>query len=501
MARPHDAPREVGRHELSLFAIVFLGSAYFYNGVSSNQNARLDAMFAFVEPGMPETGTFRIDRFLLPPGRHHNTTDWTFVDGHYYANKAPGEILLVTALYLAMFWARRLGGLPTNEPRVEIGHAYMVNLLGPALLLAFGAVAFARALQPELGRRRAAFVALGLCLGTALFPYSTQLWGHVSAGACVALGLAALRQPTARGLAVAGFCFGWATCSDYLAGIAAVLVAAYCLVRHGRGVLAYLAGTLPPALCLLAYQWYCFGDPFHLTVQSTNPAYVDAGRTLGLFALPDPAVWVAILFGAHRGVLLHMPFLAVTLVGLGFWAVRTRRDPLLWLCASVPMAATLAVSSFNGWHGGATVCQRYLIAFLPFFVLPAKEIPWNRAWCVAGGVLGAVSVLNMLAVAAVSPIGISVDANPLYGVTYRLFLSGELGLHVGALHLHDLRPDWPELRALSSWNWGRLAGLEGLPSLAPLALAWGALGAVLWRSTRSERTAEGSPYARPASSK
>ena len=48
-----------------LFLVVFLGFAYFHGGGMANQASRFDAIAAFVEPGTPDTGTFRIDRFLF----------------------------------------------------------------------------------------------------------------------------------------------------------------------------------------------------------------------------------------------------------------------------------------------------------------------------------------------------------------------------------------------------------------------------------------------------
>ena len=82
------------RLTLVLISFVFLVHGYFYNGASWNQNARYDQIYAFVEPGHGETGSFRIDRFIVDPKQGRNTGDWAFHGGHYYSNKAPGAAFL-----------------------------------------------------------------------------------------------------------------------------------------------------------------------------------------------------------------------------------------------------------------------------------------------------------------------------------------------------------------------------------------------------------------------
>ena len=108
--------RAVRRHEIVLLLLLVISGAYFHGGGASNQNVRFDAMVAATEGE-----GFRIDRFMRgpdgilsePPPTGGNTVDWSFsppagvvqpepgsglVAGHYYANKAPGTILIGSAV-------------------------------------------------------------------------------------------------------------------------------------------------------------------------------------------------------------------------------------------------------------------------------------------------------------------------------------------------------------------------------------------------------------------
>ena len=93
----------LSRVEIGLVLLVLFGLAYFFSSGSWNQNARLDAIYAFVESGPDQYG-FRINRFLFDPMRGLNTGDWARVDSNYYANKAPGTILLGILVYAPLHW-------------------------------------------------------------------------------------------------------------------------------------------------------------------------------------------------------------------------------------------------------------------------------------------------------------------------------------------------------------------------------------------------------------
>ena len=157
----------------------------------------------------------------------------------------------------------------------------------------------------------------------------------------------------------------------------------------------------------------------------------------------------------------------------------------LWACLLGFGLASVAVASFNGWHGGATVLGRYMLPFLPLALYALKELPRTAPWIALASGLGVISLFNMLAVAAVSPMAPDLAINPLYGITYRAFFEGKLSPYHFPIRLLHKQPDWSELARWTNWNWGQLIGLQGLWSLAPLVGAWLVGAGLLWHVTRT----------------
>ena len=465
------------RRCLALLCICFFAAcAYFYGGGMWNQNARYDAIFSFVQPG-PERFTFRIDSFLKDPAAGCNTGDWACYDGHYYANKAPGTLLLGTAVYAGIYLAEHLTGLDPARQDVQIFSLYLIDLLVSALPLAIALYCFGLLMRRTgAGIEQALLLTAALGFGTLLFPYSTQFWGHPTAAAFVIMGIWALARRSRSRLALGGFFLGLATLCDYLAALAAIGGGLYVLCRVRRRLGWYIAGGLPVLAVFMLYHALCFGSPFAVANQFENPIFREGGYFFG--GRHFFAHLVGLLATRYRGVPVQMPILLLTPVGIGFWLRRQPRDLRLWVCLGMIAAFLGANALFNGWHGGATVGPRYQIPALVFWVLCLRAVPWRGIWKTVFRALLAVSMLNMLAIAAVSPISPPAEAgspaiffNPLYGWTYGLFFAGKLAPWKPPLLLHGGSP-W------NAWNLGQLAGLPGLLSLAPLVLVE-ALGFVL----------------------
>lgn len=464
--------------------LALLSAGYFHGGAASNQNARLDAIFAFVEPG-PTQGTFRIDRFMVAPERDINTADWARVGTHYYANKAPLSILLGAAAYTLFYNAERGLRLQPTSARMQIANSYLINLALSVACFGLAARMTFELLGATVSPLAAAALSLALCLGTGLFPYSTQLWGHATAAAFVLAALVRLRAGTSRDCLWGGCWLAAALATDYMAGLAAVGLALTHMWSRPRRLLLIAAGASPPLALMLGYHWYCFGSPWTLATTYSNPSYLDAQRALGMFAGPDlHALWHLTL-SPFRGLFVQMPILWLAPVGYVHWWRRTPRDPWLWGSALTGIAGLLAVASFNGWHGGATVCARYLLPFLPVFFLAVTQLQWTRWISAAAILLGVISISNMLAVAAVNPLCPDAHPNPLYGYTYAKLLAGELTPYPFPIRLLNYHPEWPALREWAMWNWGELIGLRGLSSLLPLLAAWS--GAALWLARSRNR--------------
>lgn len=526
------------RLDLLTFALVFVVAGFFFNGWGWNQTARYDAIWAFVEPG-PNRGTVRIDDFLVDPEGGVNTGDWARnpEEGeHYYVNKAPGTTLLGIPFYATLYGVESVAGLDPRAPAAVMVNAYLIHLWVTVLPLALSAVFFRRFLSGTgLGTRRAVSLTIVLYLGTLMLPFSTAMWGHTTAAAFVVMALSCFTMSSRRAWIWSGVLAGAAVLTDYGAGpFALSLVALAALVpRYRDRTWRVVVGGAGPLAIFLGYHWALFGSPFTLASSYSPGEMINERYVLGLFGVPRLAALESLTVSTARGLFVFMPVLLLALVGA--WRIRGHsRTELGWLALFNVVAALLMNMSFNAWQGGVAAGPRYLITSLPFWVLLLAFLPAGagggdarlsrgeagapgaegvEAARFAGGdgggsvgrwfevvfwTLAAVSVANMLVIAAVSPM--APDAfrgSPLFFCWAKIFWALKIDLGIdpvpspggslsrGSLHVYPTIPlrDWgiavtsPLYERWASFNLGeRLLGLRGTWSLVPVLVLGGVLG-------------------------
>ncbi len=474
--RPPNLPRlsqkmKMPATEVFIFALVMGIYGYFYSNGGASQNARLDSIYAFVEPGHKESYTFRINRFLPLPLEGINTLDWAFYDGNFYSNKAPGTTFVGIPFYFIIFYTEKLLGMDISNPYIEILNAYLLNFIISIIPVAVAGVLFFRIanLHFSLSEKKSLFCTLILLFGTPLFPYSIQLWGHTTAAAFLVFSLYfLLASKESNSLFWSGFWIGLATLTDYFCGIFAFIMTVILLLREKKNCIYFIAGGLIPCLALLAYQTACFGSP--LSVSITQSVFKQENEFLGAFRPPRLKALYYILLSPKRGLFAHTPILAISLVAI-FYAFKKNKNMIpLYLSASCILAAVIANSSFNIWWGGASTCLRYLICSMPLWILLLAYLPAGKPIFLLAVSLFAFSFFNMLAVASVSPEYLVDTANPLYGWTYEMFFSGNMSVFKSPIRLQFFHPQWEQFKYWTSWNIGMLVGMKGFASLLPLFL-------------------------------
>jgi len=318
-----------------------------------------------------------IDRYAA------ETCDTAFIEGRYYAAKAPGLALLTLPWYAGV----RLAGVAVGDrPRapswpeamLELPRraTWQVSLWGAtlaALVLLLAARSAAERLVPGYGTGAA--VLLGL--GTLVLPFSTLYFAHVLAatlGFCAFWLLQRHRRSGGRTGWVlgAGLLAGLAIVVEFPLGIVAVGLAAYA----GRERLVpYAVGALTGILPLATFNTWAFGSPFELAYEN---AVIDPGTSghdvvgandEGLFGITFPGLRAtAELLASDKGLLVLTPVAAAGVGGLVV-LVRgpARREAILALGV---VAAFLVYNSsyflpFGGWVPG----PRFLIPSLPFLAL------------------------------------------------------------------------------------------------------------------------------------
>ena len=389
-----------------ILAAALAAGCWFYHRGGWAQASRLAAIYAFCEPVSPDCGRFTIDRFIDPAAPEKNG-DWAFCNGHYYSNKAPGSFLPGILLYLPLFpLLRGLFGYPFPEG-VRVFAEILLNFVCSGLWAALGAAWFYRLLRRlACSQRRASLFSLAFAFAAPMTAYCTMMWGHPMAAACTVFALYALTVPGRRGAIRSGFWIGCAVLADYLC---AVFLPVFPFLLGGRHDWKrcgwWLAGGMLPALFFGYYHWKCFGTPFTLATLWNNPQFLDPEAAAGVSRGFSLAVLFKLLVGTRFGWLVQMPVMLTPLLLLK----RGARPilPVRWIAAALWCigAALLVNASFNGWHGGATACARYLIPSVPFWVLLAAAVPYRSA--ASRGFLAAalaVSAVNMAAITMTMPL-------------------------------------------------------------------------------------------------
>jgi hypothetical protein len=351
------------RRHLLVFALVLFAYGFFQQQPVWNEYSRYDLVRAIVEQG-----TIQIDSF------HQNTGDKAFYDGHWYSDKPPGSALLGVPIYGLLVLTSWLTGAGTPGEVEAVGAlAFGESGVTTALLV----VLLVRFLGPVVGERWALTVGLAYGLGSMAFPFATMFFGHAASAAALFGSfylLHGLRAGTNQRLALAaGFLAGWAVLTEIptVLGVAALLV--YALSISRGAALRFIAGGLPVALVLFAYNWLAFDNPFSLGYQ--HATIFGEQNAQGIVSIVWPKLETAgeLLF-SERGLLRLAPWLA--LAPLGLLALRRpqlRFEVVLFavICAAFLTYNSGALNPFGGWTPG----PRYLLPALPFAAVLVGLVP------------------------------------------------------------------------------------------------------------------------------
>lgn len=362
-----------------LFAIVLAAAAAAWALPYRQPNCNTTSHLLLVES--LADGTRTID------AAHGESCDISWWHGHYYANKAPGLALVTVPWYLA---ARRLGLLrrdpaqassyPAAMRAVPRRDLWLMGLWG-AVLPSLGLLVLVRRQAERLSPGSGTLAAAILAFATLLLPFAGLFFSHaLSALVDFAAFSAACRRATPRSAAGAGLLAGVAIVVEYPNAILGIVLLAFVAATAAdrlRSVTAYALGCLVGVLPLVAYDWWTFGSPFHLS-------YVGAVRRPGLsghdllgantegffgVGLPTPSHLVHLLVG-EKGLLMGAPILVLAPVGLTcLWRAGRRAETAL--IGAIVAAFLVYNAGYYSPLGGATPGPRFLVAILPLLAIAA----------------------------------------------------------------------------------------------------------------------------------
>ena len=293
--------------------------------------------------------------------------DRAVFDGRTYSDKAPGMSFLAIPTYEV----ERLAGIakaPSGWEDEGDLSLWLLRVLTSGILFLVSVLVVGRLAERYVPGTGAVTAAI---FGTATLaaPLAPTFFEHDAAGAfaIAAFGLA-LRGSRRDVLALAGLCAGVAVLFEYATALVAVTLAVFCAVRHGRRTGWFVAGGVPPALALAAYDWAAFGSPFHLSYRYIVGQLGDRQHQ-GFFGIGVPT-WNGlreVLF-VDRGLLVFSPVLVAAAAGLVLMWRRGHRGEAL-VAAFVTVAFVLSDAGYFLPYGGGTPGPRFFAAALPFLML------------------------------------------------------------------------------------------------------------------------------------
>jgi len=473
----NDSTTEPGRGErrraLVIALALFICYGYFYylggNWNVESRNAQIVAL--------AEDHTLAIDPYRQWTG------DEAYYRGHYYSDKLVGPSLVAVPVYwISMRLVPPRASQPLFPVMLSLRIANLVTNALPSALLGTFLYLFLAALGISAGLR--AWLAIAYGFGTLALPYSTALFGHqfgaVCAFACFALLWRQRSGWTGKRAVAAGALAGLGAISDFTTLLISCFLGLYALwATTGRGAqqpvrppaavgralaLRSLGGGAclrPPDLLVrllpfaaaflvavspqLIANWSSFGSPLTFPhVHHVQPSF-QARHTAGLLGVHLPQLFplYQLTFGSWRGLFHGSPVLLLALPGFFLLGKRWRAEAILIAAAWV--GVVLMSAGYENWTSGSAYGPRYQVAAIPLLMLPvaasAQRLP------ALFKALALLSIALMFAVTAHSPF---VDEN------LRTPLASALGLFAKGELLHG--------------NLGKVMGLPGLWSLAPLLL-------------------------------
>jgi hypothetical protein len=467
----------------------FLSFLYFYEGGGWNQNSRFDLLRAIIE-----RHTLQIDAY------HENTHDKAHFRGHYYSDKAPGQVFLSLPFAVVARPAMRMAGVDPESARGEYALSYLVIACSVALPTAFAGIClFFLALRFGCDSTAAAFGTLVTCLGTPLWSYAVLFWAHALVGACLVFAFAAALKlhdsTTPRAdffwSLATGLAAGWATVTEYPAAPASAILALLALSQawprgaaaRWRTVAGVGTGAAICIIILLSYLYAAFGSfrPSYSYYDPNSFVWMQQRGYLGL-TYPHPDRLLKLLFQCRRGLFFASPISIAAIPGLWWmWKQKAHRAAAL-TAAAIVAYYFLFNAAFYEWKGGQAFGPRYASACIPLLCL-GIPVAWqhaNRLWRRILMALTVCGVFIALMVVSTSPQLSMVDSCPILHTSWPAFWSGHLAMNRESMLLASEAKG-----GYAAFNLGQWMGLHGLSSLLPLILMWG-VASVVWLRLRRE---------------
>ncbi len=359
------------------------------------------------------------------------TVDDFIFNGNYYSALAPGTAIL--ALPFADI------GFLLDGHFTIFGYALMSTEVFVALANAVAAYLVYAIGRSFFSKKTSVFLAFVYAFSTISWPFATYFFqSDVSAMfdlLAVYLAIRIVRSSDARGRNAfyAGISVAAALTTDYVDAILIPIIAGY-LIFSMRGrqrelariAVSFLLASFVGIVLIGLYNDAIFGTVLHTTEQ----VYLNSSTPFGEFSTPIYQGIYLNLFSPLRGLFVYSIFLVLGAFGLaGMLREKRYRTEAVLLLACF-LGIFLPYSAWYDPVGGAAFGPRFLVAAIPFLLLPAGLVideASRRTRIVAFHLYVAGVIINGIAAVteAIAPTT-NWGLSPFVSFTLPNFLQGEL---------------------------------------------------------------------------
>jgi len=343
------------RRFLTVFVLVNLFLSVFFIDKCNNWNSvsRALPIMAYFEQG-----NFQLDKY------HHLTGDISYINGHYYTDKAPMVTMLVFPFYKALV---TFGLITRHNSEADL---IPINILAgilagsvPFTLLLFMLMKALLHLKNRIPP--VVFVMLPL-YGSFLYVFSGTFFSHLLAGMFILFAYTELKKSH---FFMAGISAGMAFATEFPLGIFIPIWALIILWREKsfRKAVIFSLGTLPLLLFIFFYNYYFTGSPFTMLYKYEAIAgfaeEFNKADTIFGFGIPRPENIWDMLFGQYKEIYFYLYVLFLLCIHIYIALPDYRKWNVFksYLIIPVVMFMILIVSKSISWWGGWTYDPRYLI--------------------------------------------------------------------------------------------------------------------------------------------
>lgn len=311
---------------------------------NDNINSRILPVYSLIHDG-----TYHIDNY------RHLTGDQSFINGHYYTDKAP----LVTFITMAVTYPFKY---LIDLEKINFNFIIILGTIACSIL-PFIFYCYYVCSSKKIEIQHLIF----FILSSFILVYTNALFSHVLTGVLCFFSYIKLKEEK---YITSGLLLGLAISSEFTVGVFIFpwlfhlndfKISQVSLIKIKK-VLWFIAGLLPLMIVIMIYH-KILTDSFFKTAYhfEDNEAFKDMRHSLG-FSPPHPLVFLRLIIGQYKGIIFYNPIF----YWLIFYLYRNRDHLSEFISESRLALLTVGIlllvnSSYFYWHGGFCHGPRIMI--------------------------------------------------------------------------------------------------------------------------------------------